>query len=214
MNNKGPLTISITYRAILVTALVFPPLSWTADFRNNNWGDSPAEVMHYEGEVLPWMASGPYSNNKIFTEWFAYFKKHLGIESSVFFKFTPDEKLGTGFCIPVDVEVSSFYAWEDTLSHVYGEPENRDDVLTDVESILDVYSRGDAAAVEEGLLKGYFALVRYWETEKTLIWLVGEFYQDRLWVHVNYYSKEHFDFFREEKREGGPRKGFRPWFDD
>jgi hypothetical protein len=185
-----------------------------ADFRNNDWGDSPAEVMHYEGEVLPWIGGGPYSNNKIFTEWFAYSKKYLGIESSVFFKFTPEEKLGVGFCVPVEGRIKPFYLWEAALSDLFGETENRDDLLTEDNVILAHYYYGDAAAVEEGILSGYFALVRHWETETTNIWLVAELYDGKLEVHVNYYSKEYFDFFREEKKRNGPHAGLRPWFDD
>jgi hypothetical protein len=199
---------------LLCSFLITVSFSSGADFRNNDWGDTPAEVMQYEGEGFASMTSGSSSNYKMFTESLGYDAMHLGINSGVIFIFTPEEQLGMGCCGSYDTEVKPFYLWEEALSDLYGKPENRDDLLTDEDSILDVYYRGDAAAVEAGIINEYFALVRYWETKNTYIWLVAEFYRDRLWVHVNYYSNEYFEFFREEKTQNGPRKGLRPWFDN
>jgi hypothetical protein len=190
-------------------------LSQSGDFRNNDWGDTPAEVEYYEGEVFPWIVSGPYSNNKRFTGGLFYRAMHLGIRGDVFFEFTPEEKLGMGFCLPFAPELSSFYYWEKELSRLYGEPENRDEILTDDEAVVFRYYGADARAVEEGVLKGYFALVRYWETEKTHIWLAAEMAEDKVMVYIKYHSKEYFDLYRDEEEKGkpGPRRGLPPWFD-
>ena len=201
------------------TAVLYASLSWSADFRENNWGDSPEAVQAIEGEGSIGHSSPPGGGAEgMYLNTVGYWDiTHLGLPSLVAFYFTTEGKLGMVSCVPYkgDVgDVDYFYYWEEALSEMYGEPENRDDVLIDDQALLTRYYRGVAAAVEEGLLKGYFALVRYWETEKTLIWLVAEFYHDRLWVHVNYYSKEYFDFFREDKRVAGPRGGLRPWFVD
>jgi hypothetical protein len=201
-------------RLILIGALFLGSFSWGGDFRDNNWGDSPGDVEYYEGDTDPWIESGPYSDYKRFTSFFAYYKTHLGVHACVFFRFTPEEKLGMGFCVSDASELRSFYEWERALLDLYGEAENRDDLLTDDDSILDFFYRGGAAAVEEGILKGYFALIRYWETENSFIWLVAELSDEDLEVHVNYYAKGHFKYFRDEKKRGGAGKGFRPWFDD
>ena len=185
----------------------FAGVSLGADFRENDWGDSPEAVLMKEGEgcIGHFRPSG--WGDRDYTGSIGYGRgKHGG--------FTPEEKLGMGFCVAYKPGIKPFCHWEGVLSAFYGEPENRDDILTEDETFLNLYYRGAAAAVEEGLLKGYFALVRYWETEKTLIWLVAELKDDKLRVHIQYYSKEYFDFFRDEKRESGPRTGFRPWFDD
>jgi len=191
----------------------FAAVSLGGDFRDNDWGAAPYEVVAVEGMGSICETRPPGWGMKTYISSIYYFGYHLGVQGAYDFIFTPEEKLGIGLCVPDDSDVDSFYYWEEGLSRLYGEPENRDDVLTNDEELLARYYRGDAAAVEEGILNGYFALIRYWETEKTLIWLVAELYDDRLEVHINYYSKGYFDFFREEKTRGGPRKGFRPWFD-
>ena len=200
--------------AVLAT-VCFVSFSWAADFRGNNWGDSPEAVQVKEGEGLICLTRPPGWGDKDYTKFIGYNpSNYLGVDGIVVFVFNHEVKLGKVLCFSLGHDIGSFYEWEKALSASYGEPENRDDLLTKDESILDVYYRGDAAAVEEGLLKVYFTLIRFWETGKTYIWLVAELYDDKLEVHINYYSKEYFDFFREEKTLGGTRKGFRPWFDN
>jgi hypothetical protein len=203
------------YVGVIVGATVFfAAVSLGGDFRDNDWGAAPYEVVAVEGMGSICETGPPGWGMKTYISSIYYFGGHLGVEGAYDFIFTPEEKLGMGLCFPYDANIDTFYHWEEVLSASYGEPENRDDVLIDDEVLLDRYYRGDAAAVEEGLLKGYFALVRYWETEKTYIWLVAELYDDKLEVHINYYSKEYFVFFRKEMARRRPRKGFRPWFDD
>ena len=204
------------YVGVIVGATVFfAAVSLGGDFRENDWGDSPEAVLMKEGEgcIGHFRPSG--WGDRDYTGSIGYGRgKHGGVDAVIGFFFTPQEKLGMGFCVAYKPGIKPFCRWEGVLSAFYGEPENRDDVLIDDEALLTRYYRGDAAAVEEGLLKGYFALIRYWESEKTLIWLVAELKDDKLRVHIQYYSKEYFDFFRDEKRKAGPRKGYRPWFDN
>ena len=202
------------FRSFVLTALFLTSVSWSADFRENDWGDSPENVISLEGEGSVGETRPPGWGHRTYVEILNYAKPYFDIRAVIYFRFTEEEKLGCTGCIARKNGLRPFWVWEEKLTALYGEPENRDDVLTDDESILDVYYRGDATAVEEGLLKGYFALVRYWEAGKTYIWLVAELYDDKLEVHMSYHSKEYFDFFRKEKARGGPRRGFRPWFDD
>ena len=198
----------------LATGVFIASFSWSADFRKNNWGDSPDEVVAFEGMGSVIETRPPGWGLKTYISSRNYYALHLGVEAGYGFLFTPEEKLGLCFCFPCDDSITPFFVWEKSLSASYGEPENRDDLLTDDDVILARYYYGDANTVEEGILNGYFALVRHWETETTNIWLVAELYEGKLEVHVNYYSKEYFDFFHEEIKSGGPGKGLRPWFDD
>jgi hypothetical protein len=203
------------YSAVIIVLAVFSAAgSLGGDFRDNDWGAAPYEVLAIEGTSTIGETRPPGWGRKTYVSCINYYGVHLGAKAAYGFIFTPEEKLGMGLCVPDDSDVGSFYSWEEEISRLYGEPDNRDELLIEDESILNVYYRGDAAAIEEGILNEYFALIRYWETEKTLIWLVAEFYDDKLWVHVNYYSREYFEFFREEKTGTGPHTGFRPWFEN
>ena len=216
MGNKELWNPVVAFRLILIEALFFASFSWGGDFRDNNWGDTPAEVMQYEGDTDPVIGSGLYSNYKSFTSFLVYHTTHLGVQACVFFQFTPEEKLGMGFCVPEDDEIRAFYVWEEALSDLYGEPENRDEILTDDESVLEIYNRGDVQAIGEAVSEGYFALVRYWETKRTYIWLAAEvtgMSGSRVFFCVSYYSKEYYDLYRdeEERRKPPPRRGLPPW---
>jgi hypothetical protein len=209
-----PIMVSKLIYFVAFTAALSASLAWSADFRNNNWGASPADVVFNEGEASPVIASGPYSNNESYTELLYYSTSYQGVPVLVFFIFTPEEKLAIGFCIEEDAQVSSFFLWEEALSRLYGEPEVHDEILTNDVSILDVYYQADPRAVEEGVLNGYFALVRYWETETTRIWLAAEITGNGLMVDITYHSREYFDLYRDEEEKGtpGPRSGLPPWY--
>lgn len=217
MGNKELLNPVMPFGLIFIAALFLGSFSWGGDFRDNDWGDSPADVEYYEGDTDPVIESGPYSDNKRFASFLVYRTTYLGVQAVVFFQFTPEEKLGKGFCVPEDDGISGFYVWEEALSDLYGEPENRDEILTDDESVLTIYEPGDAQAVEEGVSKGYFALARYWDTKRTYIWLaaeVGEISGRSVFVCVSYHSKEYFDLYRSEEEKGKPppRRGLPPWY--
>lgn len=198
-----------------VAATLSTSVVWSADFRDNDWGASPEAVRAKEGEGTTGLLSPSGWGDKEYISVIGYDRvKHLGVDATVLFRFTPEEKLGNGFCVSRLNDISSFHHWEEAISASYGEPDNRDDILINDEDLLTRHYRGDAAAVEEGILKGYFALVRYWQNEKTYIWLVAELSDNALEVHIHYYSKEYFDFFREEKKQGGGPNIFRPYFDD
>jgi hypothetical protein len=198
-----------------VTAAITASLVWSGDFRDNDWGDSPEAVQAKEGEGFVWRIRPPGWGNKDYTGAIGYNPaNHLGDIAVVLFDFTTEEKLGMAMCFSHDRDILSFSHWEEALSKAYGEPDNRDDVLINDEDLLARYYRGDVAAVKAGILSGYFALVRYWETETTDIWLVAELHEGKLEVHIHYYSKEYFEFFCEEKKRGGSGKGYRPYFDD
>lgn len=203
------LNLAVTATALLV------PLSWGTDFRDNDWGDPPEAVQAKEGKGYVCQMRRPQWGDEVYTGAIGYYpSNHLGVNGVVLFGFTRYEKLGKGSCFARDNDILSFGYWAEALSKSYGEPTNRDDVLTNNEELLARYYCGDAPAVEDGIRKGYFTLIRYWETQNTFIWLVAEFYEGNLEVHIDYYAKEYFDFFREEKTRDGPPKGFRPWFDN
>ena len=219
MGNREFLSPVFPFRLILVGALFLGSFSWGGDFRDNDWGDSPADVEYYEGDTDPVIESGPYSDNKRFTSFLVYRTTYLGVQTVVFFQFTPEEKLGLGFCVPEDDGISAFYVWEEALSDLYGEPENRDEILTDDESVLEIYSPGDIQGVAEGVSKGYFSLVRYWENKGTYIWLaaeLGKISGRSVFVWVSYHSKEYFDLYRREEEKGKPppRRGLPPWYNN
>jgi len=196
--------------------VVFAAVSLGGDFRDNDWGAAPYEVVAVEGMGSICETRPPGWGMKTYISSINYSGYHLGIQAAYGFIFTPEEKLGIGLCFPRDADIYSFYHWEEALSASYGEPDNRDEILTDDESILRAYYQSDARAVEEGVLNGYFALIRYWGTEKTHIWLAAEIVRDKLMVYLKYHSKEHFDLYRDEEEKGkpGPRRGLPPWFDD
>jgi hypothetical protein len=219
MGNKELWNPFVPFGVIFITALFLGSFSWGGDFLDNDWGDSPADVEYYEGDTDPVIESGPYSDNKRFTSILRYYTTHLSVQAVVFFLFTPEEKLGKGFCVPEDDGISGFYLWEKALSDLYGEPENRDEILTDDESVLEIYYSGDALAIEEAVSKGYFSLVRYWENKRTYIWLaaeVGGISGRSVFVCVSYHSKEYFDLYRREEEKGKPppRRGLPPWYNN
>jgi hypothetical protein len=163
----GPLFKANSFSVLALTVLYSVSFSWGADFRCNDWGAAPYEVVAFEGMGTIWETRPPGWGRKTYVSSINYYGVHLGVEAGYGFLFTTEEKLGLCFCFPCVDGIDPFFVWEKTLSASYGEPANCDDVLTDDDVVLARYYYGDAAAVEEGILNGYFALVRYWETETT-----------------------------------------------
>ena len=201
----------------VITVLYLAAASWSGDFRGNDWGDSPEDVVSKEGEGSVGETRPPGWGQRTYVNVLSYTKQYSGIPSIIFFCFTKDEEFSSGGYIARNEGSASFWIWEAKLINTYGEPENRDEILTDDESILEIYYSGDALAIEEAVSKGYFSLVRYWENKGTYIWLaaeVGKISGRSVFVWVSYRSKEYFDLYRREEEKGKPppRRGLPPWY--
>jgi hypothetical protein len=179
---------------LVLSAFLYPQTVAGADFRGNDWGDSPEEVIAVEGEPVmiaverkPVLLQ-PEDPQRLL----GYERSHLGHAVIMKYFFTPKSELAIGkyFYEKAD-DLTVFFDWEGALITSYGEPINDDFFYTEDEKIIENYYRGSAANLGKGVLLRYFELLRIWEEEPVDILLSANFYEGYIRVILTFYSKQY-----------------------
>jgi hypothetical protein len=147
----------------ITTALILTSVSLGGDFRGNNWGDSPEEVIAVEGEPLSKISNGAALV-------FRYEKRLSGKKVRVRYCFAPGGKLAIATYYDERVrDLRGFLRWVDEIAASYGEPEKKDWVCTDDPRTVDEFSAGGPGGLAEAVKEGFFVLQYRWQTDTTII---------------------------------------------
>jgi hypothetical protein len=138
-----------------------------ADFRGNNWGDSPEAVIAVEGEPLRRETNGA-------AVILSYEKCLRGKKVRVRYCFAPGGKLAIGgyYCERVK-DLDRFFIWVDEIAASYGEPEKKDWVCTDDPRTVDEFYAGGPDGLADGLKQNLFQLYYLWETGNTRLYVLA-----------------------------------------
>lgn len=182
-------------RGLLVIFTFFLAHSaYPADFRGNNWGDSPEEVIAVEGEPViiavepkPIMLQ-PEDPPRLI----GYEGNYYGRGVTIKYFFTPKGELAIGkyFYEKAD-DLTVFFDWKEALTTVYGGPINDDFFYTEDEKIIENYYRSGADNLGKGVLLRYFQLLCIWEEEIVDILLSAHHYEGHIRFVLTFYSKQY-----------------------
>ena len=138
---------------------------YAADFRGNNWGDSPEQVKAVEGEP-------DFTEEDPRYPLLGYYVEFEGYQVELRYQFTPTGKLAFGhFGLESDVDLEAFFVWLDAVSAIYGAPTIDDNIFTGIreyeEGIREALSRRDEKTLIEGLVALKILLSYEWEGDTT-----------------------------------------------
>lgn len=154
-----------------------------ADFRGNDWGDSPEEVIAVEGEPSLRELGEPCRA-------FVYYGDYGGIRSTVDYFFTPSGRLAMGHYVIEKTQTLDVYAeWTDIVFKIYGPPTVEDILFTDDKGLLESFYRGEQSKKAEGIARVYYELSNAWDTVNTDIYIAAYPYEGNIQIVLSFASK-------------------------
>jgi hypothetical protein len=163
----------------------------SADFRGNNWGDSPDEVIAVEGEPLSKLSNGAALEFR--------YDEHLGGKDiRVIYCFAPEGKLALATYYDERVkDLCSFFTWVDEIAALYGEPEKKDSVGTEDAPTVDEFYAGGPDGLAEAVKQGELVLHYRWQTDNTIIDVMALGWGDLIDTSLGYASPNYVGEFME-----------------
>jgi hypothetical protein len=167
----------------LLVSITFAGGLFAADFRGNDWGDSPEEVIAVEGEPNSRELGEPCRA-------LVYYGDYGGIRSTVDYYFTPSGRLAMGHYVIEKTQTLDVYAeWTDIVSKIYGPPTVEDILFTDDEGLLESFYRGEQSKKAEGITRVYYELSNDWDTVNTDIYIYAFANEGAIQIVLSFASK-------------------------
>jgi hypothetical protein len=201
-NNKSPV--------VVVTLFVFATLLnngatyafHAADFRGNDWGDSPEEVIAVEGEP-------DFTEEDPRYPLLGYYVEFEGYKVELRYQFTPDWELASGhYDLENDIDLAPFFVWLDAVSAIYGPATLDDYIFTGIreyeKGIREALSRRDEKTLIEAVVTLKILLSYEWNGDMTgvLLWAFDGG-KNTLIIHLGYFSNEYGPILA-DSLPGGP----------
>ena len=159
-SKKGPFGVTTAFT--LLVSLTLAGVLYAADFRGNNWGDSPEQVKAVEGEP-------DFKEKDPRYPLLGYFVEFKGYQVELSYQFTPNGKLAFGcYELENEIDLDPFFVWLDAVSALYGAPTIDDNIFTGIreheKGIREALSRRDENTLIEAVVTLKILLFYRWET--------------------------------------------------
>jgi len=199
-DKKGHLNVFTGFT--LLFSITFAGGLYAADFRGNNWGDSPEQVKAVEGEP-------DFKEKDLRYPLLGYFVDFKGYQVELSYQFTPNGKLAFGcYELENDIDLDPFFVWLDAVSALYGAPTIDDYIFTGIreheKGIREALSRRDEKTLIEALVTLKILLLYEWEGDTTAISLSAFYtHKNTIIIYLDFSSSEYGAILC-ESLPGGP----------
>jgi hypothetical protein len=185
---------------LVLSAFLYPQTVSAADFRGNDWGDSPEAVVRVEGEPLRIETNGAAVILR-------YERLFCGYQAHVEFDFAPGAKLAGGaYQNFYGDDLQVFFSWVAAISEVYGEREKDDIIFTKEPALIDRFYAGGPDELAEGLKQNLYDLCYRWEKDNTKLFVLA--WGDCGLIHtaLSFRSVDYMESFLDSLGEGGMKE--------